>query len=131
MSKNIHPAAIIDKEASIGKNVTVGPHAVIGSDVSIGDGTVIDAGAQILSHVAIGSNCHIFPYAVIGGVSQDLKYKDCVSYVAIGNNNTIREFVTVNRATDAGNKTVIGNNNHIMAYSHIAHDCCIGSTNFG
>jgi len=129
MKKEIHPSAIIGKNAVIGKNVKIGPFAVVADHVTIGDGTIIDAGAQILNYTDIGKNCHIFSYAVLGSISQDLKYNDCRSYVTIGDNNTIREFVTINRSTGSDTATVIGNNNHIMAYSHIAHDCSIGDHN--
>jgi len=129
MPNNIHPSAVIDAKAVLGDNVTVKAFAVVESDVVIGSNTVIDAGAQVLRYSSIGNTCHIFPYAVIGGISQDLKYRDCCSFVKIGDNNTIREFVTVNRGTDQDSSTVIGSNNHIMAYSHIAHDCVIGDNN--
>jgi UDP-N-acetylglucosamine acyltransferase len=129
MKQEIHPSAIIGKDAIIGKNVKIGPFAVVVGHVTIGDGTVIDAGAQILDYTDIGKNCHIFSYAVVGSISQDLKYKDCRSYVKIGDNNTIREFVTINRGTDCDSATIIGKYNHIMAYSHVAHDCSIGDHN--
>jgi UDP-N-acetylglucosamine acyltransferase len=129
MKQEIHSLAIIGKNAVIGKNVKIGPFAVVADHVTIGDGTVIDAGAQILDYTDIGKNCHIFPHAVVGSISQDLKYKDCRSYVKIGDNNTIREFVTINRGTDVESATVIGRHNHIMAYSHVAHDCSIGDYN--
>ena len=129
MKQEIHPSAIIGKNSVIGKNVKIGPFAVVADNVTIGDGTIIDAGAQILDYTDIGKNCHIFSYAVVGSVSQDLKYKDCLSYVKIGDSNTIREFVTINRGTDCESATTIGKYNHIMAYSHIAHDCSIGDHN--
>jgi UDP-N-acetylglucosamine acyltransferase len=129
MENKIDPRAIVSKKAEIDKNVTIGPYAVIGPSVKIGSGCVIDAGAQIIGNTTIGKNCHIFSYAVIGNVPQDLKYKGEESFLVVGNNNTIREFVTMNVGTDEGSKTIVGNNNLIMAYSHIAHDCVVGSDN--
>lgn len=127
--KNIHPSAIIDKSAIIGRNVQIGPYAVVAASVKIGDNTIIDAGAQVLEYTQIGKNCHVFPHAVVGSISQDLKYNNCKSYAILGDYNTVREFVTINRGTDLESKTIIGEHNHIMAYSHIAHDCKIGSHN--
>ncbi len=129
MATKIHPQAIVSPKAKIGQDVTIGPFAVIGDDVVIGDKTVIDAGAQILEYTTIGKNCHIFSYAVVGSITQDLKFEGKKSYLVIGDNNRIREFTTMNRATNEGDKTIIGNNNLFMAYSHVAHDCVIGDDN--
>jgi UDP-N-acetylglucosamine acyltransferase len=128
-NKHAHPHAVIGKNVVLGNNVSIGPFVVIGDNVTLGDDTVVDAGAQVLEYSTLGKKCHVFAYAVVGGMSQDLKYKDCRSFVKIGDGNTIREFVTINRGTDPESSTVIGNNNHIMAYSHIAHDCIIGDNN--
>ncbi|MCM8786957.1 MAG: acyl-ACP--UDP-N-acetylglucosamine O-acyltransferase [Candidatus Omnitrophica bacterium] len=129
MSKNIHPTAIVSKKANIEEDVTIGPFAIIGENVKIGVGTIIDAFAQILGYTVVGKNCHIFSYAIIGNTPQDLKYKGEKSYLIIGDNNKIREFVTIHPGTERNSKTIIGNNNLIMAYSHIAHDCKIGENN--
>ncbi|MCP4652749.1 MAG: acyl-ACP--UDP-N-acetylglucosamine O-acyltransferase [Candidatus Omnitrophica bacterium] len=126
MSKEIHSTAVVSKRAKLGKGVVVGPYVVIEDDVKIGDSTVVEAFAKISKFTEIGKKCHIFSYAAIGGISQDLKYKETQSFTVIGNHNTIRECVTINRGTETGSKTIIGNDNHIMAYSHIAHDCTIG-----
>lgn len=129
MSTKVHPNAVVYPGAKLGNNVDVGPFAVIGSEVKIGSSTVIDAGVHVLGNTKIGNKCHIFSHAVIGSISQDLKHTDQKSFLEIGNNNLIREFVTINSGTEEGSKTVIGNNNLFMAYTHIAHDCVIGNDN--
>jgi len=130
MATNIHPQALVSKKCQLADGVTVGAYATIGDNVTIGKGTVIDSFAQVLGHTQVGQECHIFSYAVVGNIPQDLKYKQGdVSYLFIGNNNRIREFVTINPGTEEGSKTTIGNDNLIMAYSHIAHDCIIGDGN--
>ncbi len=123
----IHPTAIIDKKAKLGENVAVGPYAIIGPNVKIGSGTSVGGHCVIDEWTTIGKNCKIFTGAAIGGISQDLKFKGERSFVKIGNNNTIREFVTINRATKKDSATQIGDDNLIMAYTHIAHDCKIGN----
>ena len=105
----ISPLAYVSPKAQIGKNVT------------------IDAFAYIDDNVIIGDNCHIFPHAVIGCVPQDLKFKGEETWTIIGDNCVLREFVTVHRGTASKGKTVIGNNNLIMAYCHVAHDCVLGN----
>jgi UDP-N-acetylglucosamine acyltransferase len=103
------------------------PFVTIDKDVIIGEGTRIGSSVTILPGTRIGKNCQIFPGAVIGAVPQDLKFRGEYSTVEIGNNTTIREFVTVNRGTSAKGKTVIGNNCLLMAYVHVAHDCVVGN----
>lgn len=129
MSTYIHPQAIVAKNASLGEGVRIGAYATIGEGVVIGRGTVVDSFAQVLGNTTVGENCRIFSYAVVGNIPQDLKYKGGKSYLIIGNNNRIREFVTINPGTEEGSKTIIGDNNLFMAYSHIAHDCAIGNNN--
>lgn len=123
---NIHPTAIIHKEANIGNNVTIGPYSVIGAGVSIGQDTVIGNSVTITGNTSIGLNNKIFHSSSIGEAPQDKKYNNEDTKLIIGNNNTIREFCTINRGTtqDKG-ETIIGDDNWIMAYSHIAHDCII------
>ena len=111
------------------ENVKIGPYAVIGKNAKIGAGTVIDSFAQVLGYTQVGENCRIFSYAVVGNIPQDLKYKGEESYLIIGDDNLIREFVTINPGTNKGAKTIIGSGNLIMAYSHIAHDCRLGDGN--
>lgn len=129
MSVEIHPKAMVCSKAFLDEDVKIGPYAVIGDNVKIGRSTVIDSFAHILNHTEIGKNCKIFSYAVIGNPPQDLKYKGERSFLTIGDNNIIREFVTINPGTEEDSKTIIGNNNLIMAYSHIAHNCKIGDGN--
>ncbi|MCF7917226.1 MAG: acyl-ACP--UDP-N-acetylglucosamine O-acyltransferase [Candidatus Omnitrophica bacterium] len=129
MKNNIDSRAIVDSSAKIGEGVKIGPYAIVAKDVEIGQGTIVEPFAQVLGHTKVGSNCHIFSQAVVGSIPQDLKYKGQISYLVVGDNNKIREFVTINPGTEKGAKTIIGNNNLIMAYSHIAHDCIIGDEN--
>ena len=120
----IHKTAIIDKNAKLGKNVKIGPYCIIEEDVSIGAGSEIKSHVSIAKHTHIGKNNRIFPYASIGEEPQDKKYQGEATQTIIGDNNTIREYVTINRGTiDDKGITTIGNNNLIMAYVHIAHDC--------
>ena len=125
----IDQTAIIHSSADINKNVSIGPYSVIGENVSIGSGTVIGSHVVITGPTTIGPNNKIFHFSSIGEDPQDKKFnKDKNSYLEIGANNTIREYVSINRGTsDGGGKTIIGNNNWIMAYVHIAHDCIIGN----
>ena len=125
----IDQTAIIHSNADIHKNVSIGPYSVIGENVSIGSGTVIGSHVVITGPTTIGPNNKIFHFSSIGEDPQDKKFnKDQNSYLEIGANNTIREYVSINRGTsDGGGKTIIGNNNWIMAYVHIAHDCIIGN----
>ncbi|MFY8128553.1 MAG: acyl-ACP--UDP-N-acetylglucosamine O-acyltransferase [Chitinophagaceae bacterium] len=122
-----HPFTYIDPNAKVAPNVKIDPFTVIHQDVQIGDGTWIGSNVTIMEGVKIGKNCRIFPGAVIGAVPQDLKFDGEKTYVYIGDNTTIREFVTINRGTDDRGKTVVGSNCLIMAYSHIAHDCILGN----
>ncbi|MFA6281227.1 MAG: acyl-[acyl-carrier-protein]--UDP-N-acetylglucosamine O-acyltransferase, partial [Candidatus Omnitrophota bacterium] len=110
MLNKIDSKAIVDKKAEIDTNVSIGPYAVIGPAVKLGSGCVIDAFAQVIGNTTVGKNCHIFSHAVLGNVPQDLKYKGDKSFLIIGNNNTIREFVTMNVGTEQDSKTVVGDN---------------------
>jgi len=121
------PLAYVHPDAKVADNVVIEPFVSIDHDVVIGEGTRIGSGVTILPGTRIGKNCNIFPGSVIGAVPQDLKFKGEYSTVEIGDNNTIREFVTINRGTSAKGRTVIGNNNLLMAYVHVAHDCNVGS----
>ena len=123
----IHPTAIIDASAQIDSNVTIGPFAIVKSDVHIGSGTTIGPYTTIENYVTIGSDCQIFQYAAIGGAPQDLKFHGEKTYLTIGRGSIIREFVTINRGTEAGGGiTQLGEENYLMAYTHIAHDCKTG-----
>ena len=124
----IHKTAIIDAKAELDSEVEVGPYCIIGSHVKIGKGTRLSPHVVIDGWTQIGEGCHIFQFASIGAIPQDLKYKGEESWVILGNNNVIREFVTINRGTaQSGGRTVIGDHNLLMAYCHVAHDCKIGN----
>ncbi|MEJ5226491.1 acyl-ACP--UDP-N-acetylglucosamine O-acyltransferase [Thermodesulfovibrio sp.] len=128
MSK-IHKTAVVSPKAEIAEDVTIGPYCIIGDGVKIKDGTKLISNIQIEGITEIGENCTIFPFTTIGFPPQDLKYKGEPTGVKIGDNNTIREYVTIHRASVSGDGwTSIGNNNFIMAYVHIAHDCKIGNS---
>lgn len=121
------PLAYVHPQAKIARNVVIEPFVTIHKNVEIGEGTWIGSNVTIMEGARIGKNCKIFPGAVISAAPQDLKYAGEETTVEIGDNTTIREFVTVNRGTKESNKTVIGNNCLLMAYVHIAHDCVIGN----
>ena len=123
----IHKTALIDSNAKISENVTIGPYSVIGPNVVIGAGTVIQSHVSIKGNTIIGSNNQIYPFASIGNDPQDLKFKGEQTLLEIGDNNRIREYVTINPGTDGGGgKTQVGNNCLFMVSSHIAHDCVVG-----
>jgi UDP-N-acetylglucosamine acyltransferase len=121
------PLAYVHPEAKIADNVVIEPFVTINQDVVIGEGTRIGSSVTIMPGVRIGKNCRIFPGAVIGAEPQDLKFRGEYSTVEIGDNTTIREFVTVNRGTAAKGKTIVGSNCLLMAYVHVAHDCIVGN----
>lgn len=124
----IHASAIIDDSARIAADVEIGAYTVIGADVEIGEGCHIGPHVVINGPCKIGSHNRIFQFASLGEAPQDLKYNGEPTLLEIGDNNTIREFVTMNRGTvDGGGITTIGQNNLIMAYVHVAHDCKIGN----
>lgn len=124
----IHPTAIVEDGAQLGADVEIGPYAHIGPYVKLGDGTSVGQGAIVDGHTTIGTRCQIFPYALIGMKTQDLKYKEgSVSYVEIGNRTVIREFATVHLGTADGEKTVIGSDCLFMAYCHAAHGVILGN----
>lgn len=123
----IHETAIINPGAEIDSNVDIGAYSIIGDNVFIGSGTVIGPHVVIDPFVTIGRNCRIFQYAAIGAVPQSLKFEGEKTYVKIGNGTIIREFVTIHRGTGfGGGITEVGEENFLMAYTHIAHDCRVG-----
>jgi UDP-N-acetylglucosamine acyltransferase len=124
----IHPTAIIDPGAELGKDVSVGPYAIVGPKVTIGDGCTIGSHAVIESHVRMGKGNRIHSFASVGAIPQDLKYRGEETWVEIGDGNIVREFATVNRGTaGGGGVTRIGDNSLVMAYCHLAHDCRVGN----
>ncbi len=124
----IHPNATIDPKAEIGEGVEIGPYSVIDKGVSIGGGTKIGPHVVVREGTEIGKGCHIFQFASIGEAPQFFGYKGEKTFLRIGDRNIIREFVTLHRGTvKGGGRTVIGNDNFLMAYCHVAHDCKIGN----
>ena len=124
----ISPAAIVHPTAKIADDVAIGPWVVIGEHVEIGSGSRIDAHAMVVKNTIMGKNNHIHSHAVIGGDSQDLKYKGEESWLIMGDGNIVREFATINRGSDGvSNTTVVGNGNSFFSYSHVAHDARIGN----
>jgi UDP-N-acetylglucosamine acyltransferase len=124
----IHKTAIIDTKSKISSTVKIGPYAVIGPNVEISDNVVIQSHVNIVGHTVIGKNNNIYPFSSIGNDPQDMKYKGEKTKLIIGDNNTIREYSTINPGTkQGGGITKIGNNNLIMIGAHIAHDCIIGN----
>ncbi|MBE0638219.1 MAG: acyl-ACP--UDP-N-acetylglucosamine O-acyltransferase [Bacteroidales bacterium] len=121
------PLAYVHPQAKVAKNVVIEPFVNIEKNVEIDEGTWIGSNVTIMEGARIGKNCRIFPGAVISAVPQDLKFAGEDTIVKIGDNTTVREFVTINRGTKANIETVIGNNCLLMAYVHIAHDCIIGN----
>jgi len=124
----IHNSSVIDRKAKIGKDVKIGPFCYVGPKVQIEDRVELISSVHIEGSTRIGKNTKIFPFASIGTVPQDLKYKGEKNSLEIGENNTIREYVTINPGTEGGGgKTIIGNNCLLMISSHVAHDCNIGN----
>lgn len=126
-SVSIHPLAVVHPDARLGRGVEVGPFCLIGEKTRIGDGTKLFSNVIINGHTVVGRDNEIHPFAVIGGTSQDKKYRGEISYVRIGDRNVIREYVTINRGTGAETETVIGDDNHLLTGVHIAHNCRIGN----
>jgi len=121
------PLSYVHPDAKIASNVVIEPFVTISKNVTIGEGCWIGSNVSIMENVKIGKNCKIFPGAVIGAIPQDLKFQGENTFVEIGDNNTIREFVTINRGTAARNLTSVGDNCLLMAYTHVAHDCKLGN----
>lgn len=124
---DIHPTAIVDAGAELDEDVKIGPYSIIGAHVKIGHGTKIMGHVYLDGWTTIGPQCTIFPFASIGTQTQDLKYKGGVTFVEIGERTTLREYVTVNSGTNEGDVTRVGARCHIMAYSHVAHQCLVGN----
>ncbi|HAQ66103.1 MAG TPA: acyl-[acyl-carrier-protein]--UDP-N-acetylglucosamine O-acyltransferase [Bacteroidales bacterium] len=121
------PLAYVHPQAKVAKNVVIEPFVNIEKNVEIGEGTWIGSNVTIMEGARIGKNCKIFPGAVVSAIPQDLKFNGEETIVKIGDNTTVREFVTINRGTKASYETIVGNNCLLMAYVHIAHDCIVGN----
>ncbi len=127
-SMTVHPTAVIDRTAEIGKDVQIGPYCIVGPDVQIGSGTVLQSHVHIQGWTSIGENCRFYSFGSIGSDPQDLKYRGEVTHLRVGCRNVFRECVTVNRGTDVGGGiTTLGDDNLFMAYSHVAHDSHLGN----
>ena len=127
MTDLIHPSAIIHPSAEIAPDARVGPFCVIEEDAQIGAGSILHAGVTIQKYTTIGRECEIHGGAILGGAPQDTKFKGEKSFLAIGDRNIIREFVTIHRASGEGETTRLGDRNMLMAYAHIGHNCRIGN----
>lgn len=127
MSRQIHPTAIIEPGAQLGENVAIGAYAYVGALAVIGDGTVLHHHANVEGRTTIGARCEIFPFACVGTKTHDLKYKGGEPGLMVGDRNVFREYVSVHGATNESDYTRMGNDNVMLAYSHIAHDCVVGN----
>ncbi len=123
----IHPSAVIHPAAQIGSNCHIGPFCVLGEHVSLGPNCRLHSHVVVDGHTTLGAGNELFPFAAIGLKTQDLKWKGGVTRTVIGDQNVFREHSTVHSATSDGDATVIGSHNHFLAYTHIAHDCRLGS----
>ncbi|HEX8552328.1 MAG TPA: acyl-ACP--UDP-N-acetylglucosamine O-acyltransferase [Abditibacteriaceae bacterium] len=123
----VHPTALVDKDAVLDEGAWVGPYCIVEGETRIGKGTVLEANVVVKRGTTIGARCRIWPGVVLGHDPQDMKFHGEKSYVEIGDDNMLREMVTIHRATGEGEKTVIGNSNLLMAYVHVGHNCTIGS----
>lgn len=126
MKAKIHPTAIVETGAQLADGVEIGAYAYIGPDVTLGEGTVIQHHATVEGLTFMGARNNVYPYAMIGGKTQDLKFAGGRPGVRIGDDNTFREYTTVHSATKDGDFTIVGNSNNILAYTHVAHDCLLG-----
>jgi UDP-N-acetylglucosamine acyltransferase len=127
MAVRIHPSAVIEPGAQLGDGVEVGPFAYVGAAVTLGEGTRLHHHASVEGFTTLGAGCEVFPYACIGGKTQDLKYRGGRPGLRAGDRNVFREYVTINAETHDGDFTVLGADNTVLAYSHIGHDCVLGS----
>jgi UDP-N-acetylglucosamine acyltransferase len=127
MSAKIHPSAVVEPTVELGADVQIGPFAFIGGQARIGDGSIIHHHASVEGNTVLGRNCEIYPYASVGAKTQDLKYKGGNPGVRIGDRNVFREYVSIHAATFDGGYTTIGDDNTLLAYCHVAHDCRLGS----
>ena len=125
----IDPTAVVHKDAEVDEDVSIGPFCVIEERVKIGKGTSLLSHVVVQKGTQIGENCTVSPFASLGGPPQDVSYKGEDTVLIVGDNNVIKEYVTMNRGTvHGGGVTRIGNNNFVMAYAHIAHDCTVGNS---
>ncbi|MFZ9682799.1 MAG: acyl-ACP--UDP-N-acetylglucosamine O-acyltransferase [Cephaloticoccus sp.] len=126
MAATIHPTAIVESGAELGDDVSIGPFAFVGAGVRLGAGSRLHHHASVEGNTVLGAGCELFPYCSIGAKTQDLKFKGGSPGLRVGDRNVFREYVSVHAATNDGDFTVIGSDNTVLAYSHIAHDCVFG-----
>jgi UDP-N-acetylglucosamine acyltransferase len=124
----IHPTAIVDPKAELGAETIVGPYCIVGSEVVLGEGCWLQHHVTLCGPMRAGAKNKFYAYCSIGQQTQDLKYAGEPTYLEIGDENTFREFCTVNRSTKADGKTRVGNRGNFLAYSHIGHDCTVGNS---
>jgi UDP-N-acetylglucosamine acyltransferase len=124
---SIHPTAVLHPGAQIADDCTVGPYCVLGEHVVLGPRTVLHSHVVLEGHTFLGSDNEVFPFACLGGKTQDLKYRGGITHVRIGDHNVFREYCTVHAATADGQATVVGSHNHFLAYTHLAHDVQVGN----
>ena len=127
MAVDIHSSAIVDPRAVLGENVLIEAFTIVGPKAKIGDDSILRHHSTVDGDVEMGSNNEVFPYAMIGGLSHDLKYEGGIPKLKIGSNNVFREYVTAHVATNENDSTIIGSDNFFLAYSHVAHDCIVGN----
>ncbi len=126
MGVSIHPQAVVQPGAELGADVTIGPFCVVGPNVRLGDRTTLRSHVSVDGHTTMGAGCEVWPFASVGGKTQDLKYKGGAPRLVVGENTVIRECATLNCATFDGGETRVGSKCLIMAYCHVAHDCLVG-----
>mgnify|MGYP000156240227 CR=1 FL=1 len=124
---HIHPTAVIHPGARLGADCEIGPYCVVGPHVELGDGCRLHSHVVIDGHTRLGSQNEVFPFACLGKQTQDLKWNGGITRLEIGDRNTIREGATIHTATEDGHATVIGSDNHLLSYTHVAHDCVLGN----
>lgn len=123
---DVHPTATVSGGAELGDGVCIGPYCVVGPHVRVGQGSRLHAHVVLDGHLTLGERCTVFPFASLGTQTQDLKFKGGATRVEIGDETTIREYVTVNSGTEEGEITRVGRRCHVMAYAHVAHACRVG-----
>jgi UDP-N-acetylglucosamine acyltransferase len=123
----LHKTAIVHPGAELGKNVDIGPYCIVGEHVSIGDRTVLQAHVIVNGWTTVGEDCVIYPFSTVGAASQDRKYSGERAYTRVGNRTVLREYVSIQRATGQDELTAVGDDCHLLAYVHIAHNCILGN----
>ena len=128
MSVEIHKQSVVDRRATLGEGCVIGPYCTVGPNVVIGDNTTLISHVVVGGFTNIGSNCRVYPFVTLGIQSQDQKYvPGTKSYTDIGDNNEIREYVSIHSGTEADTTTVVGNDNALLAHAHVAHNCVLGN----